>query len=203
MRIRIAFAVAIGSWISFASAQSDGSSATSFCDPSLCTEISAGYAYLGNGRRCVVARNKTALAVLYQLVAKAENTGGTPQPPATAIAILNAKRAKQGLQPVTLDNFASAGTAFLAISLTQDERYSLEFSSTPVKNQIDLILQSGVVPGSRRDSVDRRPQTTLNPFYRIVALSKPLLQKLQINGWSTAKVYLDTPDVENILCTAP
>ena len=89
---------------------------------------------------------------------------------------------------------------FLAISLPDDKKYSIQKfeSPAPDEHRMNILLQANALP----PNVNRQIPEVL-PFYRIIALSKTLLTGLNVSDWAKAKVYLNLPAGDEILCQAP
>lgn len=184
-------------------------SATDFCpDTAYCTEISAGYAYLGDGNECLIANGPRSLGNLFKLVGTKDLTGMSDTSE-IAMNILNANRKSQGLSEVGVSDLVRNEVLFVSISEKKNERYSLSvFFENP--NKIILRLVVGSTP-EISGNIDRTPQVQKNaiPFYRVIALSGSILDQYKISSWTDAEIHLHssdgTPDgsVEEFDCKYP
>ncbi len=197
MKALTGFLMALFSVWSAAFGQTD----EAFCPyPSFCVEVGAGTTDLGG---CFLARDRSGLIRLCDSVEEREQTG-LPVEAEELIETLNVARAIRNRPPVTLENFASAQIAFLALSL--DESFSgkkpiVAFKIDEVSSDtVRVELRLAAIPDpARNKSISSLPYAS----YRILAVEKPLLAQFGIANWAKASVMFDTPVEENIPCIEP
>ena len=194
-----------------ASAQTTAATTASFCpqpvndgDAKYCFEISAGQAFVGEGRECLKANGPASLAALYKVIGEADLTGAADTPE-TALAILNANRKGAGQAAVSANNFGANGILFVAISTANDEKYHLQ-TSAEGSARINLNLTANLIPTAAKSRVDRRPAVIKQqtPFYRVIALSKALLDEYKIASWNKTELFLTLPNgAADVECSFP
>lgn len=187
------YMILIASTFTISLAQTTSTVTRSFCpDAKFCTEISAGRAFMGEDKECLKANGPVSLAALYKAIAAVDMTGASDTPE-SALAILNANRQASGQPAVTAQNFHANGILFVAISSANDQKYYLETSAEG--NRLNLDLTAALISTASKE-VDRRPAVIKkqNPFYRVIALSKQLLDHHEIASWSRAELFAKWPN---------